>query len=371
MANRWSESWVVVAACLVAFLGAAAGCGPGASNAGTGGSGGGAAGAGVGGAGNGTPMPRGGASGAGGPSDAGTAGATGGSSVTGPGPADAAAAVTLVDPEGLALDRKGNLFVGSLVKFPFRNVLEITLASNVARVVASNPPAVLLTDTALLADVPSLVYDGAAGLFVPTGSLVLQVDPGTATATVFAGSPDQQTGHADGVGTAARFVNTYGAALDSHGNLYVTDQHDHTIRQIVLSTGDVSTFAGMSGQTGYVDDIGSAARFVDPIYLAYDANRDSLYVSDGNGTIRQILVATGAVTTLAGYGMTGIVSDGIGRDARFGYTYGLANDDNDGMFVADSGTIRHVSLSDGAVTTIAGHPRENPSIDGVGGGLRR
>ncbi len=49
------------------------------------------------------------------------------------------------------------------------------------------------------------------------------------TVNTFAGS---STGFADGVGSAARFNGPIGIAIDSTGNLYVTDYSNHLIRKI-------------------------------------------------------------------------------------------------------------------------------------------
>ncbi|VDA99153.1 hypothetical protein S1OALGB6SA_216, partial [Olavius algarvensis spirochete endosymbiont] len=39
-------------------------------------------------------------------------------------------------------------------------------------------------------------------------------------------------GHADGTGTTAQFYHPAGVAVDSSGNVYVTDAHNHRIRKI-------------------------------------------------------------------------------------------------------------------------------------------
>jgi DNA-binding beta-propeller fold protein YncE len=73
-------------------------------------------------------------------------------------------------------------------------------------------------------------------------------------------------------------------AVDSTGNLYVGD--DKTIRK-VTPAGDVTTLAGLAGKFGSEDGTGSAARFWDPAGVAIDQS-GNVYLADcQNHTIRK------------------------------------------------------------------------------------
>lgn len=50
--------------------------------------------------------------------------------------------------------------------------------------------------------------------------------------STLAGLADPGYGSADGTGSAARFHNPSGVAVDSAGNVYVADSSNHTIRKI-------------------------------------------------------------------------------------------------------------------------------------------
>ena len=52
----------------------------------------------------------------------------------------------------------------------------------------------------------------------------------------------------DGVGAAARFAGPNSVVSDGAGRLYVTD--GNTLRQIVVSSGSVTTIAGTPGRMG-------------------------------------------------------------------------------------------------------------------------
>lgn len=108
------------------------------------------------------------------------------------------------------------------------------------------------------------------------------------------------TGATDNTGAAARFNKPTGITTDG-ANLYVTDTDNHTIRKIVIATGAVSTLAGTAGSAGFADNTGAAARFTWPFGIATDGT--NLYVADtGNHKIRKVVITTGAVSTIAGTG---------------------------------------------------------------------
>jgi hypothetical protein len=191
---------------------------------------------------------------------------------------------------------------------------------------------------------------------------VKQVALATGIVTVLAGTSGA-LGSANGVGAAARFFFPYDVVVVG-GDLYVTDTFNHTIRRIVIASATVSTFAGGAGAPGSTDGIGAAARFKFPGGIASDGT--NLYVSDySNQTIRQVTIPGANATTLAGrLGITGS-ADGTGIAASFNCPAGLATDGTN-LYIADSYncTTRQLVLATTAVTTIAGLPGTPGSVDG-------
>ena len=198
-------------------------------------------------------------------------------------------------------------------------------------------------------------------------STIRKVVISTGETTTLAGSA-RAWGSTDGTGTEARFYHPQGITTDGT-NIYVADTYNLTIRKVVIASGVVTTLAGSAGAWGSSDGTGAAARFANPYGITIIGTK--LYVVDShNHTIRNVSIATGTVTTLAGAGPGGS-TDGTGEAARFFFPSGITTDGTN-LYVADSGnhTIRKLTISTGAVTTLAGSPGTSGSSDGNGATAR-
>ena len=163
-------------------------------------------------------------------------------------------------------------------------------------------------------------------------------------------------GYTDATGADAVFAGPTGVASDGVGNLYVTDNGLDTcncVRRVVVATGAVTTLAGNPNDVS-VDGTGTHASFTGPWGIAGDG-AGNLYVTD-NGTIRKIVIATGVVTTFAGTSSETGSADGVGPGARFSSPSGIASDGAGNLYVVDGTTIRKIVIATGTVSTIIGSP---------------
>ena len=226
----------------------------------------------------------------------------------------------------------------------------------------SNSAGSTLSDTGTLQVAAAPATGGSSG---STGS-----GSGTGGTTGGTGGSSSTSGGTGSVspttsGGAGFFVRPAGVVLDLSGDIFVADANDHTIKKITPA-GAVSVFAGSSGIVGSADGTGTAARFSQPAGLAID-NGGNLYVADSaNATIRKI-TPLGVVTTLAGVASIRGVNDGTGATALFSSPTGLAIDAAGDLYVTDStaNTIRKITPA-GAVTTVAGTPLARGELDGQG-----
>lgn len=276
-------------------------------------------------------------------------------------------------PGGVEADGAGNLYVADSLN---RTIRKIVLATGAVTTLVGTAGMEGNTDgtgAAVRFQRPWGMAMDAGDLYVADnfGPAIRKVVVSSGVTTTFAGSPSY-VDSTDGIGAAARFFYPYGVTADDSGNLFVADQGNETIRKIVLSTGAVTTLAGAVGMAGSADGIGSAARFLSPYGLAAD-NAGNVYIDDdGNHVIRKLVVATGEVTTFAGMSRMGGCVDGIGTAARFQNPRSMVFDGAGNLYVADQGcrTIRKVVLASGATTTLAGMPGATGSADGIGSAAR-
>ncbi|TMU54679.1 IPT/TIG domain-containing protein [Flagellimonas algicola] len=163
---------------------------------------------------------------------------------------------------------------------------------------------------------------------------------------VFAGSTQ---GMVDGPIDQAKFYNPEGVAVDDLGNVYVADSGNSRIRKITPD-GMVNTLAG--ARSGDADGSGLFAQFKHPVRIAIDTSGD-LYVSDaGNNRIRKVS-PEGDVITFAGSSKG--TADGVGTTAQFYNPMGLTLDDQGVIYVADNENQRiRVVTPEGLVTTLSG-----------------
>jgi sugar lactone lactonase YvrE len=233
-------------------------------------------------------------------------------------------------PFGVALDGAGNVYVADKGNSKIR---KITPGGVVTTFAGSGVPGHADgTGTAASFYQPNgVAVDGGGNVYVgdTVNQKIRKVTPGGVVTTLAgSGSP----GSADGTGTAASFYFPEGVAVDQGGNVYVGDYLNCKIRKITPE-GVVTTLAG-SGSGGGSDGAGTIAKFNGPSGVAVDG-RGNVYVADnGNSKIRKI-TPRGFVTTLAGSNQPGS-ADGIGTAASFNRPFGVAVDGSGTVYVADT-----------------------------------
>ena len=266
----------------------------------------------------------------------GAAGSTNGSSLL---------TATFNAPAGIAFDSAGNLYISESSGHCIR---KITTAGGVS--VFAGTPGVSKSDTTGFHGPYAIAFGRNGVLYVAEvyNDRISAVSP-TGVISVFAGGT---RGYADGVGTNAQFYYPQGIAVDSVGNLYISDVGNSGRIRKISPAGVVTTFAG-SGSIGSTNGLGTNATFRNPEHLACDSS-GNIYVADWNTSLIRKISPAGLVTTLAGSGVKSSV-DGIGTAASFNEPQGITLDSSGNVYVteASGNRIRKITPN-GLVTTLAG-----------------
>jgi uncharacterized protein (TIGR03437 family) len=209
-----------------------------------------------------------------------------------------AVSAELVSPTGVAIDSAGNLYIagfdGSIRKVSNGVITTVVGSENgLSPTLGDNGPATL----AELSEPQGIAVDSTGNLYIAdTGdNRIRKVSKGVIT-TVAGGGAEV----GDNISALAASLNQpTGIAVDSAGNLYIADRNNYRIRKV--SNGIITTVAG-SGTAGFSGDNGPAtsAKLNLPSGIAVDST-GNLYIADvSNYRIRK--VSNGVITTIAGNG---------------------------------------------------------------------
>jgi uncharacterized protein (TIGR03437 family) len=203
-----------------------------------------------------------------------------------------------------------------------------------------------------------LAVDRAGNLYIadPDTHRVRRVAPDGIITTI-AGTGQPGFRGDGGPANQARLTAPYGVAVDAQGNLYIADTYNHRIR-VVNAAGEIRAFAG-TGIKGSGGDGGPAisAQLMAPRNVAVDS-LGNVYVSEFEGHRVRRIAPDGVIYTAAGTGIAGL-KDGLATAAQLASPAGLAVDLAGAVYITDIENNRVRKLANGALTTIYGPTRRD------------
>jgi sugar lactone lactonase YvrE len=211
---------------------------------------------------------------------------------------------------------------------------------------------------------PRDVFLGPAGdvYIADTENCVIRRVSGTTISTVAGEAPDPST-HCGYDGDSqnavgARLNKPTGIALDDSGNLFIADTHNHRVRRVDATTGQITTVAG-TGTAGSAGNGGLAtsAQLSSPHDLYFLLPTEDLLIADtGNNRIMRIDYPAGIIVVFAGTGAAGDSGDGgAAASALLDAPEAISAADYV-VAIADTGNdqVRKVDALMGTISTIAG-----------------
>lgn len=260
-------------------------------------------------------------------------------------------------PEGIAVDKDGNLFVSDTVNRRIRRVdahtgiIATYAGTGETGVNAENTPAL----RAKFLRLARIAVDRSGNVYVADSPShrILIIDTARNLRT-FAGTGKSGFSGDHGPANRANLSFPEGLAVSANDELYFADVGNHRVRRIDLRTSVITTVAG-TGEKGFSGDGGPAieARLWSPGRVWVDHNGNVLIADILNARIRRVDARTGVIETIAG---TGDWGDGsLARDAILSVPGDVVYSGGK-VYIADYGTrrVRCVDLATGIISTVAG-----------------
>jgi uncharacterized protein (TIGR03437 family) len=285
--------------------------------------------------------------------------AGGGTLAGGSGPATS---LQLGDPSGVAVDSADNLYVADWASnriWEVSNGLITAVAGNgTAGFSGDNGPAT----SAQLNSPFSVAVDAPGNLYIADSNNNRVRKVANGVITTIAGNGFGGFSGDNGPATSAQFFPV-GVAVDSSGNLYISDTYNQRIRKV--ASGVITTVAGNGTCCSSGDNNATAtgSTLSGPIGIAVDA-AGNLYIADNFFDTRVLRVSNGVINAVAGNGTEGFSGDnGPATRAQLWDPTGIAVDSAGNVFIADFINQRIRKVSGGVITTVAGNGAEGFSGD--------
>jgi sugar lactone lactonase YvrE len=275
----------------------------------------------------------------------------------------AATAAELHQPQGVALDSAGNIYIADFVN---NLVRKVAASTGIITTVAGNGTYGFSGDggratSAELNQPYGVAADAAGNIYIADSgnSRIREVSASTGIITTVAGNGLYGSSVDGGLATNASLSTPFGVAVDSVGNIYIADTNSCKIRKVTASTGIITNVAGIAFSCSYSGDGGPAtsATLNYPYAVAVNSS-GNIYIADTNNErIREVNAGTGIISTVAGNGTIGNGGDGgPATSSPLNQPEGVAVDNSGNIYFADPNDprLREVEASNGIITTIAG-----------------
>jgi uncharacterized protein (TIGR03437 family) len=265
-------------------------------------------------------------------------------------------------PRALRLDGKGNLFIAD---YNNNRVRKVVLSTGVISLMAGNGALRASGDngpaTAAALDPDDIALDAAGNLYIAdkTNNRIRKVDAANGKISTIAGTSTAGYSGDTGPANIATLDGPTGISVDASGNVYFCDSNNLVVRKIDQKTGTITSAIG-NGFFGFGDprldgDNGPApsARLIFPLSTAIEPNGDILVFTLYE--FWRVTVSDNKIHVINVDFDIGFSGDGgTLANAIFGYVSYAASADNGDILLSDTGNFRVRRVHNGIINTVAG-----------------
>lgn len=244
-------------------------------------------------------------------------------------------------PSSITIDHTGNIYIADSKNHRIRKV---TKATGIITTIAGTGEEGYKGDGGLAINAqlqfPSAIaMDTLGNIFIGDNNRVRKIDYQTGIINTIVGTGKEGYKGDSGLAVNAELHGITGLTFDKFENLYIVDCDNLCIRKVEAKNNIITTVAGGSYGLGPAGDYGPAiyAQLNWPNGIAIDSI-GNIYVSDrNNAKIRKVDVVTGIISTVVGTGKIGDKGDGgLALYAELDFPMGLTIDRHGNLYIADA-----------------------------------
>jgi sugar lactone lactonase YvrE len=283
-----------------------------------------------------------------------------------------ASAATLNHPIAVSKDGYGNVYIADHLNHAVRKVNASD--GKISTIAGIGNPGYTgdggLATAAYLNNPSGIAIDAANNIYIvdQANHAVRKINASDGKINTIAGTILNAGFSGDGTtANAAKLNSPLDIALDASGNIYVMDAFNWRIRKVDATTGIISTVAG-NGSAGNTGDGALAINAsIRPGRIAVDGAGNIWITDNSQHTIRKITAATGIISTIAGKGNAGYNGEEVlATNAFLSGPIGVATDAGGNIYISEVGIpygggtvykhtrVRKISSVDGKIKTVAG-----------------